>query len=322
MIKSILLTVFLMSLVLCFFDSCQGHRLEKQLDPESSEFITIVRYIITPEEYKNFINLPAYEERSKFIEDFWKRRDPDPETEENEFKITYLARINIAKRIFGRGPAGDLDDRGMIYVLFGPPTDVYRSRRFIRGGLRIQETWIYSVIMDKHRNVQIPFIDRFGSDSVVDGFGSGRFELARGAPVFSLIQEAKSYYLEPASKRKPFKYDVLIKERDKKGDNVELLIRIEVPYENIWFSKVEDKMEATLSLNLKILDDAKNKIWEHEQDYSLSIVEKKVEELLKVSKKYVIEIPTTLSKGKYSLHVNLTDKAGEEEEKKVLPLKI
>jgi GWxTD domain-containing protein len=311
-----------MSLVLCFFDSCQGHRLEKQLDPESSEFITIVKYIITPEEYKEFINLPAYEDRSKFIEDFWKRRDPTPETEENEFKITYLARINIAKRIFGRGPGGDLDDRGMIYVLFGPPTDVYRSRRFIRGGLRIRETWIYTVIMDKHRNVQIPFVDRFGSDTVVDGFGSGNFELEMGAPVFSLIQEAKSYYLEPASKRKPFKYDVITKERDKKGDRVEIIIRIEVPYENIWFSKVEDKMEATLSLNLKILDAAKNKIWEHEQDYSLSIIEKKVEELLKVSKKHVIEVPTILSKGKYSLHVNLTDKAGGEEEKKVLPLKI
>jgi GWxTD domain-containing protein len=322
MIKSILLTVFLMSLVLCFFDSCQGHRLEKQLDPGSSEFITIVRYIITPEEYKNFINLPANEDRSKFIEDFWKRRDPYPETEENEFKNAYLTRIDAAKRIFGRGPAGDLDDRGMIYVLFGPPTDVYRSRKYIRGGMRIQETWFYSIIMDKYQNVQVYFVNRFGSGTVVDGFGSGSFELEMGAPVFSLIQEAKYYYLEPTSKRKPFKYDVRLKKRDKKGDGVELLIRIEVPYENIWFSKVEEKMEATLSLNLKILDAAKNKIWEHEQDYSLSIVEKEVEKLLKISKKHVIEIPTTLSKGKYSLHVILTNKTGEEEEKKVLPIKI
>ncbi|NIM83211.1 MAG: GWxTD domain-containing protein [Candidatus Aminicenantes bacterium] len=307
---------------MCFFDSCQAHRLEKKLDPDSSEFISITKYIMTSEEYKQFINLPAYEERSKFIEDFWKRRDPTPETEENEFKNTYLARIDAAKRIFGKGPAGDLDDRGMIYVLFGPPSDVLRSRRFIRGGFRIQEIWIYSVIMEKYQNVQVYFVNRFGSDTVVDGFGSGNFELEMGAPVFSLIQEAKTYYLEPASKRKPFKYDIRLKEGDKKGDNVELLIRIEVPYENIWFSKVEDKMEATLSLNLKILDDAKNKIWEHEQDYPLSIVEKEVEEFLKVSKKYVIEIPTTLSKGKYSLHVNLSNKTGEEEEKKVMPIKI
>ena len=45
---------------------------------------TDVAYIITKDEKKTFLLLQTDEERENFIENFWRRRDPDPDTEENE----------------------------------------------------------------------------------------------------------------------------------------------------------------------------------------------------------------------------------------------
>ena len=310
MIKKIFYSIFLVCFVSCFFNSCQTYRLEKNLDPVSQEFISIVRYIITSEEHKTFLTLPPGE-REKFIEEFWKRRDPDRETERNEFKEAYLNRIDVASNSFGKGPAGYLTDKGMIYVVFGPPDSIYESRDYNIEGRYNREIWYYDYLFGKYHNVKIYFVDRLGA---------GRFELARIGPVFSLIQEAKFYYLEQSPKEKFFQYDIDLKTIEEKENKVELLIRIKVPYKNIWFSEVKGKMETTLSLNLKILDASGNKIWEHKQDYLLSFFEKEVEELF--NNKHVIEITTTISKGKYSLHVGLTNTSGGEEEKRVKPFKI
>jgi GWxTD domain-containing protein len=324
MIKKIFLTVLLVSFVFGFFDSCRVSQLEKKLDPESSEFISLVRYIITPGEYDRFMNLPA-QEREKFIENFWKRRDPDPETEENEFKEAFLVRLAEAREIFSRGVGGYLTDRGMIYVLFGPPDYVYHFQASIYDRSQgVREQWYYFLLLDKYHDVKINFIDRMGSSgfSGPQGFSTGTFELDRGgSSVFSLIQEEKESFLAPGKKDSLFKYHIRIKKLEKEGNSVKLLIQIQVPYKNIWFAKAEDKMKATFSVKAKILDDSKNKIWEHEQDYSLTVSEKEVEELLKVRKEYVIEIPAALETGKYSLHISITDN-NEGKEEKVLPLKI
>lgn len=324
MIKKIFLTVFIVSFVFGFFDSCRVSQLEKKLDPESSKFLSQVRYIITSEEYDEFITLPT-QEREKFMENFWKRRDPDPDTEENEFKKAYFARLEEAQELFSKGAGGYLTDRGMIYVLFGPPDYVYHSTisAYDRGG-GVMEQWFYYFLLDKYNNVEINFIDRFGASSFTGplNFSSGKFELDRsGSSVFPLIQEAKESFLEPGQENKFFKYTIHIKKLDKEGDSVKFLIQIKIPYKKIWFSKVEDKMKAILIVNAKILDDAKNKSWVHEHDYSFTVTEKEIQELLKIKKDYLIEIPAALKKGKYSLHISITDN-NQGEEKKVLPFKI
>jgi GWxTD domain-containing protein len=265
---------------------------------------------MTSEEHKTFLKL-APGEREGFMEEFWKRRDPDPETEENEFKEAYLDRLEYASNSFGKGPGGYLTDRGMIYVVFGPPNSVYESRDYNINARYNREIWYYDYLFGKYHNVRIYFIDRLGA---------GRFELSRSGGVFSLLQEAKLYYLEPRPKKKFFLYDIDLKTIEEKDNKVELLIRIKVPYKNILFSEVKGKMETTLSVNVKILDDSGNNVWEHKQDYLLSFFEKDVEELSK--NKHVIEITTTISKGKYSLHVGLTSTSGGEEEKRVKQLKI
>ena len=55
-----------------------------------------VRWIITDEERSAFMQLSNDEERDQFIEAFWQRRDPTPDTEENEFKEEHYRRIAYA----------------------------------------------------------------------------------------------------------------------------------------------------------------------------------------------------------------------------------
>lgn len=316
MIKQTFFSIFLICLVClaaCFFDSCRTYQLETKLDPESRDFFATARYLMTAEEINRFLKLSP-DKREAFIEEFWKKRDPNPDTEENEFKEFYFARIEQAKALFRRGPGGDLTDRGMIYVLFGPPDDIYATAEYMTSRGKNYQMWYYSLLFDQYPDVRVYFVNRWGP-------GSQNYELVRDGTVFSMIQNAKWYYLRPRSEEKFFQYDIDVKKLEEKDDRVELLIQVKVPYRNIWFSEAAGKMETTLSLKMKILDAAKNTIWEHQQDYLLSFFEKQVEELY--NEKHIIEVKTTLSKGKYSLQVSLTNTSGGgEEEKKEIPLKI
>jgi GWxTD domain-containing protein len=83
-----------------------------------------VRWIISPEELTAFKALSNDEERDAFIENFWQRRDPTPDTEENEFKEEHYRRIAYANEHFASGRAGWRTDRGRIYIVFGPPDEI------------------------------------------------------------------------------------------------------------------------------------------------------------------------------------------------------
>jgi GWxTD domain-containing protein len=83
-----------------------------------------VAYIITDEERSAFNGLNNDEEREQFIEEFWRRRDPTPETAENEFKEEHYRRIAYANEHFASGIPGWKTDRGRIYITFGPPDEI------------------------------------------------------------------------------------------------------------------------------------------------------------------------------------------------------
>lgn len=88
-----------MFLVFFLSSTCRYYKLEQKLNPVDKEWLSKVGYIITSEERKLFLDLPN-SEKDQFKEDFWLRRDPDPTTEENEFKMEYEARIETANEIF------------------------------------------------------------------------------------------------------------------------------------------------------------------------------------------------------------------------------
>ncbi|HEV2715142.1 MAG TPA: GWxTD domain-containing protein, partial [Terriglobales bacterium] len=83
-----------------------------------------VSYIITDEERAAFKQLSNDEERDNFIEAFWQRRDPTPDTVENEFKEEHYRRIAYANEHFAAGIPGWKSDRGRIYVVYGPADEI------------------------------------------------------------------------------------------------------------------------------------------------------------------------------------------------------
>ncbi len=80
-----------------------------------------VVYIITREEREVFGKLTTDDEKNRFIEQFWRDRDPDPNTSINEYREEHYRRIAYANEKFGAGKPGWKTDRGMIYIKFGPP---------------------------------------------------------------------------------------------------------------------------------------------------------------------------------------------------------
>lgn len=124
----------LISLLLFFSSSLlysvlQSNKSAKALPEEYKKWLLEdVVYIIAPKETEVFLKLESDREREIFIEAFWKIRDPNPSTPENEFKEEHYQRINYANKYFGREVAipGWRTDRGRIYIILGPPKDIER----------------------------------------------------------------------------------------------------------------------------------------------------------------------------------------------------
>ena len=92
-----------------------------------------VRYLLTPEERRTFSQMFNPVSRSEFVTAFWRARDPKPETVENEFREEFERRVAFADSHFTEDEVrGSLTDRGMVFLLLGPPT--YIGRRPIGAG--------------------------------------------------------------------------------------------------------------------------------------------------------------------------------------------
>jgi len=129
-----------------------------------------VRYIITDEEKQSFKRLKTDEERQQFVEQFWLRRDPTPDTEENEYKEEHYRRIAYANDHYASGIPGWKTDRGMIYIKYGPPDEIDShpsggsyERPIEEGGGETStfpfEDWRYRYLEGVGTNVIIEFVD-------------------------------------------------------------------------------------------------------------------------------------------------------------------
>jgi GWxTD domain-containing protein len=102
----------------------QEDRLRKELETPFRKWMNEdVAYIIAEEERTTWKRLSTDEEREQFIEQFWLRRDPTPDTQENEYKEEHYRRIAFANERFASGIPGWKSDRGRIYIAFGPPDE-------------------------------------------------------------------------------------------------------------------------------------------------------------------------------------------------------
>jgi GWxTD domain-containing protein len=129
-----------------------------------------VRWIITGDEESAFKKLATDAERDQFIEAFWQRRDPTPDTEENEYKDEHYRRLAYATERFAAGVPGWRTDRGRIYIMYGKadtieshPAGGPYTRPAEEGGGETQtypfEIWRYRYLEGIGQEVEIEFVD-------------------------------------------------------------------------------------------------------------------------------------------------------------------
>jgi GWxTD domain-containing protein len=316
---TILIFIWGAGLLAALLPSCRLYKLEQKLDPANAEFLSQVRYIISAEERKIFLELPEAD-KDTFKEEFWRRRDPDPNTEENEFKDEYLSRIERTNELFlGEGRPGWLTDRGRIYIIFGPPMDRIRNPMVSGGtGERCSEVWYYS-------NIPVVFTDQYCT---------GEYRLATYdlSPLQDLSLAAQTtpgrnrgWAQNPlAPKKSLFDFNWSLKNKSITEARVEALVQVEIPYAVIWFKSVSgNRLETKLDLQLELKDPEKKTIWEHKDSITISLAEEELKD--KKNAKYAVEIPLILDKelerlaqGKNTLHIWMKNNTGNEELRKVM----
>jgi GWxTD domain-containing protein len=89
---------------------------------------------MTAEEKRNWVNLTSDDQRAEFVDKFWESRNPHPGSPDNTYRTGFERRAAFADVYFNQDEKkrGSLTDRGMVFVLLGPPT--WGGRRPIRTG--------------------------------------------------------------------------------------------------------------------------------------------------------------------------------------------
>jgi GWxTD domain-containing protein len=297
-------TAFLL-LTLLFFSYCGNTKssIIEQLPPDDQDFIRYVRYIITKSERNTFLSLASATDRAQFRHQFWKKRDPDPTTQLNEFKRRYFNRIEEANTFFSRGSVqGWTTDRGRVYVLLGPP----ETKRIYPTGYRIgsypSEVWIYGFY-------PVIFIDRTQS---------GNYELnSLGAwHLGELVKLVKRDIPKVAKVQNPFGFSLkLFKDKQHNRHN----LRIAIPYRNIVFQEDEQGFKADLIINVSIIEIKKQAPQSMKKEHTIRVNPKDLEQL---GKEYLFNIPLKLEPGKYETEVIIENKADKIQKRDKIQFKI
>lgn len=270
-----------------------------RLAPDEEEFLSRVRYLITSGERRAFLRAsPA--ERLKLMEKFWAGRDPDPTTEENEFRDEYFRRLEEADRLFsGEGRPGWLTDRGRVIILLGPPEHrETHSGGYADGSLSIRR----DTIIWYYRGIPLLFIDTRGTgefelslndlsrlealQTLLDGLPESKPAPAPSA----FLDAAPSLRLEPSGLR---------------------TLVLEVPYSRLWFETKDDTLRTSLSLHLTVVDATGRKAAGHARDVPLVLTEKQLLKLKNSS--FVLEVPLLLGEGSYEARISLKNAVSGEE---------
>ncbi len=262
----------------------------RRLDPVEREFLELTSLIITRQERKAFLALPPGQ-REAFIEDFWVRRDPDPENPENPYREEYLRRVAAANQLFsGEGGPGFRTDRGRIYVLLGPPDrrDVFPTGYTFYGPP--VEAWYYGFF-------PVIFIDQYK-------LGSYRLEpgSAYALSQLNLTQMQLKADLSPLQVNENKLSVNLQVEGEKKGPARFKLI---IPATAVTFAPdaAGETNETVLRVSLELWkQDGSVKLAVLEQDFPLRV---KSSEIDKLPRYLVLSLEQKLGPGRYLARVNL-----------------
>ena len=298
---------------------CRLWRLERRLDPVNADFLNKVRYIVTAEERKIFLELPD-DDKPGFIEEFWRRRDPDPGTEENEFKVEYFKRIEEASRKFiSEGIPGWLTDRGRILILFGPPTDRIVDSMSTDLPGQCREIWYYG-------NFPVLFTD----PNCTGHFNLVTYDLTAisglNLTYMHALNQAQAELQQPPSEDKK-RFDVRARLVDAKraADGVRATVLIEVPYDRIWFASEGTKLLTDIEAAVEIRDGSQKTVRAWTSVATIGLEESELRE--KWGKSHAIQVPIAveaadellrLGSGRITVAVTVTNRTGNEVSRKLL----
>lgn len=273
---------------------------KKKSEPYSIKkdpFFRIARLIMTKQEIDIYKRLPDHESRLEFIDEFWKKRDPSPGTEENESKQEFILRIAYANKYFRETPKGEgwNTERGRILLQLGfpdqrkfsesPPT--YGGRLLSTRPIRT-EFWIY----DRY-NMVLRFDDRVSKDKLQLYSIPNNLSYALEREKFSLNLTKKS------DSKRIFKFDA---DYSKSGQ-----IEVTIPVKIVSFEEKDNLMTAEFGVEVYIY---KNNVKIDEINTSKSFSMEK-DKLLNM-KAIEFSVPYTASeKGKYYFDVVIEEKSSE-----------
>lgn len=281
-----------------------GTSREIDLDPVSRDFYDKARLVMTKQEKEIFSHLPNEEAREEFIEDFWAKRDPDADTEENEFKEEFFRRIDYANKRFDEGTPGWRTDRGRIYIYLGQPDKI--DMNFTHQIANIQGLiiwWIYY-----RYNLGVMFVDK-------DGSGQYTFDPVLGVTgdLFWAIDKAKFGLItrEGDLAKKFINFEIRFK-REKKE------LEVSIPVTSLTFKEEEGMLKADFEFEFFIYNrlDSKKEIIREVRQF-----EKTEEEVLRM-KNITFTFPLNLDPGKYYLDVVLIVKPDIGKARKIVKIKI
>jgi GWxTD domain-containing protein len=242
--------------------ACKTMAMEKKLPPARADFLSKVGYIITKAERKIFLELPDAE-RDDFVEEFWQRRDPDPETPVNEYRLEYEARVKRSGELFhGEGRPGWLTDRGRIYILFGPPSERLTYPMVASGAC--QEIWYYG-------SFPVIFID----EQCQGNYVMRAINLAH----LQELNIAQGHFQKTFEQDKRFfDYDVSLAKTSATAEAFEGRVFVDIPYNTIWFTFKQGRLETTFDVRIEISDQSGTIVWQAAESFPLLLEEKQLTE--------------------------------------------
>lgn len=277
--------------------SVESKKKHEHYSIKKDPFYRIARLIMTKEEIDIYKRLPDHKSRLEFIDEFWKKRDPTPGTEENESKQEFILRIAYANKYFRETPKGEgwNTERGRILLQLGfpdqrkfsesPPT--YRGRLVNTRSIRT-EIWIY----DRYQMI-LRFDDRISKDKLLLYSIPGNFSYNLERAKFSLNLTKKS------DSKKSFKFDA--------GYSKTGQIEVMIPVKKVSFEEKDNLMTAEFGVevyvyknNVKIDEINTSKTFSMEKDKLLNM------------KAIEFSVPySTSEKGKYYFDVIIEEKSSD-----------
>jgi GWxTD domain-containing protein len=292
-----------------------------------------IKYIITKKEAKEYKKLTNREERIRYINYFWLRRDPNPQTQVNEYRDEFYKKVATANKHFSVGSKeGWKTHRGQIFIVFGPTQEIHRG---VTTSLRSYEVWTYYRLESRKIPSQysIVFIDWIGNRdyqiAYSDYLGKTAFErrmdLMHFIPrtsyipmeIVSAMEEMREKAIVnpdikfedvpiavKAVSNLPFKFYRAYLQTDE--SKIRSILGINLNYKDIVFGEEEgEQLSPAITVEAALLDKDKNPVDSFKDKVSFSIDAQELEK--KIDDSFLYWRSLQAEPGEYLLSINVED---------------